>query len=79
VSYQPGPLAPRDFINLRFIYWIIFNLNMDFKHFLKPDHLPIIISIVLLILNLYFNEKIITMIILLLILFVTIYDIYEEI
>jgi len=51
---------------------------MDLKHFLKLDHITVLIALILLVLNLYFNERILTLVILLLIVFATVYDVYEE-
>jgi len=53
-------------------------LIMKLKHFLKPDHITVYIAIVLMVINLYLNERILTLISLLLLIFAVIYDYFEE-
>jgi hypothetical protein len=51
---------------------------MKLNHFLKPDHITVYIAIVLMIVNLYFNERILTLVSLLFLIFAVVYDFFEE-
>lgn len=50
---------------------------MSAKHWLQPDHITVLIAIALLILNLHFNERIVTLFSLVLLVFAVIYDFFE--
>jgi phosphatidylglycerophosphate synthase len=50
---------------------------MTVKHFLQPDHITVLIAIALLMLNLYLNERIVTLLSLILLVFAVIYDFFE--
>jgi hypothetical protein len=52
-------------------------LIMKLKHFLKPDHITVFIAIVLMIIDLYYNERILTLVPLLLLIFAVIYVYFE--
>jgi len=52
-------------------------LIMKLKHFLKPDHITVLVAITLMIVNLYFNERILTLVSLLLLIFAVVYDYFE--
>jgi len=52
-------------------------LIMKLKHFLKPDHITVLIAMVLMAVNLYLNERILTLVSLLFLIFAVIYDYFE--
>jgi len=52
-------------------------LIMKLKHFLIPDHITVLIAIVLMVVNTYLNERILTLVSLLLLIFAVIYDYFE--
>ena len=47
------------------------------KHFLKPDHITVLVAIALMVINLYFNERVLNLVSLLLLIFAVIYDYFE--
>ena len=53
-------------------------LIMKLEHFLKPDHITVYIAIVLMIVNLYFNRRIMNLVSLILLIFAIIFDYFEE-
>jgi len=53
-------------------------LIMKLKHFLQPDHITVLVAITLMIVNLYFNERFLTLVSLLLLILAVIYDYFEE-
>jgi len=52
-------------------------LIMKLKHVLQPDHITVLIAIVLMVVNLYLNERILTLVSLLFLIFAVIYDYFE--
>ncbi len=52
-------------------------LKQKLKHFLKPDHITVLITVVLMLVNLHLNERILTLIALLFLIFAIIYDYLE--